>query len=166
MIRSTGVFLDTTTLTAWLTLKHRNKMQDGILHLRDMTDEDVEPKDLPALRKWQAASAFLSRFKSAAAPLLNGQPAVLGKVWIETLPGQSAMPWIREEDDYAQAHIRTRTSLIATPENYSMSGLDRVSLGVGVVNVVEHRIFNSEINLGSHPRTHLIVDVRRPDGET
>jgi hypothetical protein len=165
MIRSTGVFLSTAEFTAMFMVKYKERMKEGILRLRDIPEADDDAVDLPIMKEWKTARGLLTRFKNAAAPLLNGQPAVLGKAWIETLPGNCGTPWLLEEDDYAQAHIRTRTALIITPENYSMSGVDRISLGVGVVNVVEHRVLHSEINLGPHPRTHLIVDVRRPDGE-
>lgn len=162
MIRSTGVFLDTRHLTAMFVVKYGDRMQDGLLHLRDIGD-DGEAADMPILKEWKSARGFLARFKAASAPLLNGQAAVFGKVWIESLPGQFGTPWTREEDDYAQSVIRTRTALIVTPDCYSFSGLDRVQLGVGVVNIVEHRILCSETNPAPHSRVHLIVDVKRPD---
>lgn len=145
-------------------VKYRDRMRDGLLHLRDLGD-DGDAHDLPILKEWKSARALLQRFKTAAAPLLNGQPAEFGKVWIETLPGMSATPWEIHEDEYAQAHIRTRTVLIVTPENYTHSGLERISLGVGVVNLVEHRTLHCETNFGTHPRTHLIVDVKRLEQE-
>lgn len=164
MIRSTGVFLPTDQFTAFFVAKFRARLDQGLLYLRDVPDEDVfaEPKDLPILGEWKAARALLQRFKSAAAPLLEGKTAVLGKAWIEQLPGHCGTPWTLCEDDYAQNHIRTRTCLIPAPDAYSHSGADRVLLGVGVVNVVEHRILHSEINLSTYPRVHLIVDIRRP----
>ena len=161
MIRSTGVFLDTSAFTAMLVVKYRDRMEGGTLFLRDAFGDEIEDK--PLLKEWKSARALLARFKTSAASLLEGKPATLGKAWIETLPGNHGTPWTLEEDDYAQAHIRTRTCLIPAPDAYSMSGLDRVLLGVGVVNVIEHRLLHSEINLSTHPRTHLIVDVRRPE---
>lgn len=162
MIRPVG-FLDTSGFTGMFTVKYRERMRDGILPLRSIPEGDDEAQDLPIMKEWKTARALLTRIKAGAAPLLDGQPATLGKAWVETLPGNCGTPWTIEEDDYAQGHIRTRTCLIPTPENYTMSGLDRVTLGVGILNIVEHRILHSEINLGAFPRVHLIVDVRRPD---
>lgn len=166
MIRSTGVFLDVSVFTAFFTIKFKERMQDGLLYLRDIGD-DGETQDLPILREWKSARALLLRYKAAASPLLNGAKAELGKVWIESLPGNCGTPWRLEEDDYAQAHIRTRTALIAAPDAFTFSGPDKVLLGPGVVNLVEHRVLHSDVNPSHHARVHLIVDVKRPepDGE-
>lgn len=139
-------------------------MKNGLLYLRDL-NEAGEAHDLPILREWKSAKLMLSRYKLAAAGFLGGKTPELGKAWLETLPGQHGTPWTIEEDDYAQAHIRTRLALIGAPDAYSCSGLDRVLLSVGIVNVVEHRALHSEINLGTFPRTHLIVDVETPIAE-
>ena len=165
MIRSTGVFLDTSTFTAMFVVKYRDRMQDGILKLRDVAEGEDNAEDLPILREWRAARNLLSRFKTAAMPFLNGEPAELGKVWIETLPGMCGTPWTIEEDDYAQAHLRTRIALLVAPNAFSHSGGYRELLGVGVVNLVDHRTLCSEINLSTHPRTHLIIDVKAPEVE-
>ena len=157
MIRSTGIFLQTSDLTAYYVARYRKRLDQGLLYLRDEND------DLPILAEWKTARAFLARFKAAAPPFLNDQPAQLGKVWIEQLPGMSATPWTIEEDDYAQAHIRTRTPLIITPQSITLSGAEALVLAVGIVSVVEHRTLHSEINLSPYPRVHLIVDVKRPE---
>lgn len=167
MIRSTGVFIDTSAFTAMFVVKHHEKMRGGLLYLRDI-GEDGEVEDLPILKQWSSARALLLRFKAAAGLALNGAKAELGKVWLESLPGQCGTPWERYEDDYAQAHIRLRTSLISTPDAYTHSGADRSLLVPGMVHLVEHRVLHSEINLSVHTRTHLIVDLKRPeapDGE-
>lgn len=161
MIRSTGVFLDTRQLTARFVVTYEKRMLNGLLKLRDL-DEEGEPYDLPILAEWNSARAFLSRFKSAAAQFLGGQKAVLGKAWLESLPGMHGTPWTLEEDDYAQSVVRTRTALISVPEGWSHSGLDKILMMPGVVNVIEHRTLHSEQNLSSYSRLHLIVDVQRP----
>lgn len=161
MIRPTGVFMDTAQFTAYFVLKYRSQMQSGILDLRAI--RDAEPEDMPILKEWKTARALLLRYASAAAAIFDGRRATLGRVWIETLPGFSATPWMIEEDDYAQTHVRTRTCLLPAPDAYSLSGLDRLLMVPGSVNVIEHRVLHSEINLSSYPRTHLIVDVKRPD---
>lgn len=167
VIRPAG-FIPTDQFTAFFVAKYRARLDQGLLYLRDIPPTDVfaEPKDLPILREWKTARALLARFKSIAAPLLRGEQAEFGKVWIEQLPGNCGTPWLLEEDDYAQAHIRTRTCLIPAPDAYSCSGLERVLLSVGVVNIIEHRVLHSEMNLSPYPRVHLIVDIKRPEPET
>lgn len=157
MIQSTGVFLSAADLTAWYQVRYKKHLLEGILALRD------ETSDLPVLKEWKSAKAFLARFKAAAVHFLDGKPATLGKVWIEQLPGMCGTPWTIEEDDYAQAHIRCRIALIPAPDAWTLSGTDRAILAPGLVNVVEHRVLHSEINLSAYPRTHLIVDVVRAD---
>lgn len=156
------VFLDTSAVMARYVLKYRDQANDGILRLRDLDDEG-EAQDLPILKEWRSAKALLTRFKGTATEMLKGEPVVLGKAWIETLPGNHGTPWTIEEDEYAQAHIRTRTCLVPVPQAYTMSGEEKVSIGVGMVNVVEHRILHCEVNFSPYPRVHLIVDVRRPE---
>lgn len=162
MIRSTGVFLDTRNVTASFVTKYHKQLDNGLLYLRDLTDEG-EPHDLPIVEEWRSADAFLKRFKNAATPFFGGQKPLLGKAWIESLPGGCGTPWSIEDDDYAQAYVRTRTCLIPTPGNMTFSGLEREILGVGIVNIVEHRILHSEINPSSFSRVHLVVDVLRPE---
>ena len=156
MIRSTDVFLDTSTFSAHFMVKYRERLENGLLFLRDETGDQT------ILKEWKSARTLLARYKALAVPFL-GSPAEFGKVWIEVLPGGAGTPWTIEEDDYAQAHIRTRVCLVPTPGAWSFSGLERVILGVGLVNVIEHRTLCSEINLSEYPRTHLVVDVVRPN---
>ncbi len=162
MIRTTGVFLDTRHLTASFVTKYHKSLSEGLLYLRDLTDEG-EAHDLPILEEWRSANNLLKRFRNAATAMLNGHKASLGKAWIESLPGGCGTPWLAEEDDYAQTHIRTRTALIVVPGALTYSGEFRELLGVGVVNFVEHRIFCSEVNPSAFSRVHLIVDVARPE---
>lgn len=162
MITSTGVFLDTVEVTARFQLVYRKRLDNGLLFLRDIVEDEEVASDLPILGEWKSAKALLNRFKAKAAVFLKA-PAVLGKAWIEQLPANSATPWTMEEDDYAQAHVRTRTCLTQVPDCFSFSGPSPLLLATGVVNVVEHRVLCSEINMSSHPRAHLIVDVQRPE---
>ena len=157
MIRNTGVFLQTADFTAFFQVKFRKEMADGILRLRS------ETSDLPILREWRSAKALLARYRAAAAVFSDGVQPDLGQVWIEQLPGMHGTPWLLEEDDYAQAHIRTRIALIQSPDAWTFSGLQSAILAVGMVNEIDHRSLCSEINLSAYPRTHLIVDVKKPE---
>lgn len=163
MIRSTGVFLQTADFGAFFQVRYKKQLDNGLLYLRDIPEDSDTAHDCPILDEWKTASAMLKRFRGLASAFLGGEPARLGKVWLEQLPGHSATPWTIEEDEYAQAHIRTRTCIVPSPDAYTLSGLDRVLLLNGVVHVVEHRILHSEINLSSYPRLHLIIDVQRPE---
>ena len=163
MIRVVG-FVDTRRFTASFVVKYDKFLQDGLLKLRDI-GETGEADDLPIVKDWLTAKALLGRIKTGAAALAGGKTATLGKAWIEQLPGGHGTPWTMDDDDYAQTHIRTRLCLIPTPDNYSFCGLERVSLGVGVLNVVEHRLLCSEVNFSQFPRVHLVVDVKRPADE-
>ena len=163
VIRPIG-FLDTSAVMARYVLKYRDQANNGLLYLRDLDDEG-EAQDLPLLKEWRSAKALLNRYKATASEMMKGQTAVLGKAWIETLPGAHGTPWTIEEDEYAQVHIRTRTCLIPVPQTYTFSGEEKVTIGVGTVNIVEHRILHCEVNFSAYPRTHLIVDVRRPEEE-
>lgn len=155
-------FLDTRQVAARFVLKYERQLDNGVLKLRDLDDEG-EAVDLPILAEWGSASSLLKRIKTGAYALLEGKPAVLGKAWIESLPGGHGTPWLAETDEYAQAHIRTRTCLVPVPDSFSFSGTDRVALGIGIVNVIEHRIPHSEVNLSAYSRVHLVVDIKRPE---
>lgn len=162
-IVSTGVFLQTADFAAFFQVRYKKQLNEGLLYLRDIPEDSDTAHDCPILGEWKTAQALLKRFRAAGAAFLGGEPAKLGKVWIEQLPGDSATPWRKEEDDYAQAHIRTRTCIIPAMDCYSFSGVQGLILSTGIVNVIEHRILNCEINLSAYPRVHLIVDVQRPE---
>lgn len=157
MIRNTGVFLQTADFTAFFQVKFRKEMDGGILRLRS------DDADLPILKEWKSAKALLARYRAAAAVFFDGVQPSLGRVWIEQLPGMHGTPWTLEEDDYAQAHVRTRIALIQSPDAWTFSGLASAILAVGMVNEIDHRSLCSEINLSAYPRTHLIVDVKKPE---
>jgi hypothetical protein len=157
-------FIDASEFTAYYRLKFRDRLRDGVLMLRDADPEDVglAVTDQPILEEWKAAKNLLGRYRSHARSLLKDASLDLGKAWVEMLPGGHGTPWSCQEDEYAQAHIRTRMCMIPAPDAYTYSGHHRVLLEVGVVNIVEHRILNSETNFSAFPRVHLVVDVERP----
>lgn len=158
-------FLDTATFTAYFLLKHKAKMDNGILPLRDLQDDDEAPSDMPVLAEWKSAKALLTKLRNGAAAYFEDKVPELGRSWIETLPPESGTPWTRETGDYADEHIRLRICLIPAPDAFTFSGQASAILGVGVVNMVDHKQLCSEVNLGGYARTHLVVDVRKPDEE-
>lgn len=161
-------FLATEQMTARWVLKYRDQAVDGVLKLRDLND-DGEAEDLPILKEWRSAKALLSRLRAGAAPHFDGVTPEIGKVWLEIVPPLSGTPWVCEEGDYAEQHVRTRTCLIPSPNALSYSGVASAVLLVGIVTAINHRLMCSEVNHGEHARTHLIVDVKipsAPDTET
>lgn len=158
-------FLDTSNLTASFVGKHKQKVRDGVLQLREFKGEDAEPSDVLLLQEWKSARALLSRLRASAAPFFDGRTPELGRAWIEVLPPGAGTPWASETDDYAASIVRTRTCLIPCPGALSFSGLSSACLAVGMVNVVDHTLMCSEVNHGEHTRVHLIVDVFRPLAE-
>lgn len=163
MIRSTGVFLQTADFGAFFQVRYKKQLDNGLLYLRDIPEDSDTAHDCPILDEWKTASAMLKRFRGLASAFLNGEPARLGKVWLEQLPGGCGTPWEREEDEYAQAHVRTRTCIVPSMDCYSFCGAQGLMLSTGMVNIIEHRLLCSEINLSSYPRLHLIIDVQRPE---
>jgi len=164
MIQPIG-FIDAAAFTASYVVKYKQHMRDGTLKLRSRDPADVllAVADEPILGEWKAAAALLSRYRSHARNALKDSKIELGEAWIEMLPGGHGTPWRQYEDDYAQAHIRTRLCLIPAPDAFTYSGHFREILAVGVVNVVEHRVLHSDTNFSTFPRVHLVVDVERPD---
>lgn len=156
-------FIDVSSFTAFFLVKHRKHMQDGVLRLRDVEPEGDSVIDLPLLEDWPSARAVLLKIRNGAAAVFKEAVPELGRAWIETLPPESGTPWAVEGGDYANEHVRLRICMVPAPDAYSFSGTASAILGPGVVNLVEHRVLCSEVNLGSYPRTHLVVDVRRPE---
>ena len=156
------LFVDASRFTAHFIVKYAAQQQNGILALRDVAD-DVDVADLPILKEWKSARTLLLKIRNQAAPFLSGKVPELGKVWIETLPPESATPWTHEIGDYADEHHRLRICLIPGVDCYSFCGEARVILNVGIVNLIDHKKMCSEANMGQFARTHLIVDIRKPD---
>lgn len=162
MIQGLG-FIDTSVFTANYLLRHKEKVDGGILRLRDLKDEDVEASDLAVLREWKSARALLTRLRVVAAPFFDGVTPELGRAWIEVLPPMSGTLWDAEIGDYAAAHHRTRTCLIPSPGAVSCSGMASSMLVVGMVNLIDHQLMCSEVNHGEHARVHLVCDLKAPE---
>lgn len=159
MIQPLG-FIDTSAFTAMFVVKYKERMKDGVLWLRGGPDTLVAAEDAPILKEWKSARALLQRIRNKAA---ETSPAELGRAWIETLDPHSGTPWSMEPDEHTAAFARLRVCLLTAPGCWSFSGSVNAQLAVGVVNLVENRVISSEANFSDHPRTHLIVEVSRPD---
>ncbi len=161
-IRALG-FLDTAPFTSIYWVKYREKVENGILRLRDIKDGDADASDLPILKEWKSARALLARVRTSAAALMEGVTPELGKAWIEVVPPLAGTPWDSEHGEYADTHHRTRTCLIGGPGAMSYSGQAAANLLPGIVHLVDHHALCSEVNGGEYVRVHLIVDIKIPD---
>lgn len=162
MIRSVG-FLETSQFTALFIVKYRERMAEGVLPLRAIKEGDEDATDCAILKEWKGARALLTRFRSAAAVALGGKTATLSRAWLETLPPGAHTPWTADESDYGRGHYRARICLVPSPGAWSYSGGSAALLAVGAVNVFDPVLLSSEVNFADHARTHLLIDVRRPE---
>jgi len=162
VIQSLG-FLETSQFTALFVVKYRERMVDGILPLRAIKEGDEDAADCTILKEWRGARALLTRFRNTASVFLAGKTAVLGRAFVETLPPGAHTPWSMDETDYGRSHFRIRVCLIPSPGGWSYSGGASALLAVGAVNVLDPVLLASEVNFGDHPRSHLVIDVRRPE---
>ena len=144
-------FLDTSAMMAMYVVKYAKSVDNGILSLRDFKDDESDPTDLAVLREWKSARALLARIRASAAPFFDGTTPSLGCAFIEVLPPQAGTQWTILQDDYAEAHRRTRTCLIGGPGAMSYSGPAAANLLPGMVNLVDHRTLCSETNTGDFP---------------
>lgn len=164
MIQNIG-FIDTSVFTATFVLKHKAKLLEGVLALRTIKSDDADASDTAIMADWKSGRALLTRLRVGAAPYFDGKTPTLGRAWIEHLPPRTATPWLIEDDDYADAHVRTRTCLIQSPSAASFCGVQNANLLVGIVTALDMRQLCSEANFSDYPRTHLVVDVKRPPEE-
>ena len=162
MISSVG-FLETSQFTALFIVKYRERMAEGVLPLRSIKEGDEDATDCTILKEWKGARALLTRFRAAASTFLAGRSAEIGRAWVETLPPGAHTPWTADESDYGRSHYRARICLVPSPGGWSYSGGAAALLAVGAVNVFDPVLLASEVNFGDHARTHLVIDVRRPE---
>lgn len=151
-------FIDTTSFTAMLVVKYRERAENGTLFLRK------DDTDLPIVKEWKSARALLQRIRNRVAEA-TGSEAVLGNVFTETLPPQCGTPWTLEDDKHSAKFVRFRVCLMSAPGCWSFCGTSNAQLSVGIINLIENRLLCSEANFSDYPRTHLIVEVERPNGE-
>ena len=155
-------FIDTSTFTSMFVVKYKERMKDGLLWLRGSPDTVVEIDDASIMKEWKSARALLQRIKNKVAETTKA-PAELGRAWIETLEPHSGTPWSMDPDEHTASFVRFRICLLGAPGCWSFSGNQNAQLAVGVVNLIENRVICSEANFSDYPRTHLIVEVSRPD---
>lgn len=177
-------FLDVSTMTANLIIRHKDKF--GLHKLRqqapgsahhdtetiilrappepsaDNWQLDVDHIDYPILKDWKSAKAMLTRIRNAVAPLNGGAPAELGKAMVVSLKPGGHVDWHVDEGEYAEAHDRLHVCLVPSPGAWLYAGGEGAVLPVGQLTWVNNRVLHSAVNMGQNARVHLIVDVRKP----
>lgn len=139
-------FLDVSLMTANLILRHKALTEKPEVHL---TEEILKP--------WPSARSVLAKIKQVTAR--DGTPSKIGAAWLETLqPGE----WIDWRVDPDEDHDRFHVCLVPSLGAFFFAGDARVEMAVGWLNWINHRVLHSAVNLGSNPRCHLVVDIKKP----
>lgn len=124
---------------------------------------DVPQVDYPILKDWKSARALLVRIKDAVQPLFPKSKIVLGKAMVVRLKIGGHVDWHIDEGAYAELHDRAHLCLLPSPGAFLYSGGEQAQPQVGVLTWVNNRVPHSALNMGPVTRSHLIVDVRKPD---
>lgn len=128
-------------------------------------DEDFVsgPRD-GAIAKWVELKNFLGRLKREAEKLVG--PIDLGLVRLEMLDPGATLPWTTESGAYIERYTRVHLALRWNPAAIMVSGSEVASPIPGWATAVNPRVPCTAINLGQHPRVHLVLDFKkREDGE-
>ena len=115
----------------------------------------------PGAAKWVQLKSFLTRLKREAERLTG--PIDLGRCYLEMLDPGMTLPWTTESGPYIERFTRTHLALRTNPAALMVSGSEAASLGPGWLTAVNPQVPCTAINLGQHPRVHLVVDFRKKD---
>lgn len=125
-------------------------------------DEDFVsgPRD-SAIAKWVELKNFLGRLKREAEKLTG--PIDLGLVFLDMLDPGATLPWTTESGVYIERFTRVHLALRTNPATLMVSGCETASPALGWVTAVNVRVPCTAINLGQHPRVHLVVDFKKKE---
>lgn len=124
--------------------------------------EDVPHSDCEILDKWPSARQVLEKIIESHRRRAGMDP-VLGKAMVVSLKAGGHVDWHVDKGAYAEAHDRFHVCLVPSAGAMMYSGGLGGSLPVGQLTWINNRILHSAINVGSNPRIHLIVDIRKPE---
>jgi hypothetical protein len=146
-------FIDSSSATARFVTQFKARMQGDTLMLRQ------HQKDLPILEEWKSAKNLLTKVSNAAAPFLNGKPAVINMAQIFTL-----VPNEREDWQYIQPEgIRAYLPLLPSPGAMLFCGIEGCNPPVGQLTVIASPSLPfSILNLGPVAATWLVLDAAFP----
>lgn len=120
---------------------------------------DIKQVDYPILKNWKSAKSVLERVRKA----VNNRP--LGKVMIVQLRPAASVAWHVDNGPYYDAYHRLHLPLVTNPGAQMFSGLAALHIPVGHLIHIDNRVLHSAINVGQHPRIHMIIDVKKPEEE-
>lgn len=152
-------WLDTLVVLGNLRLRHWERLEgDGDVQTVLLRDEEGEAS---LLKKglFKSMQSFLARLSNEAAPFLGNQPAELGRAWIECLRPGRHTGWTEEP---AGEWLQLRICLATPPNAWLYCGGESAVIQPGVIAYVNVQAPTSSLNLGTSPRLHLVVEVKKP----
>jgi hypothetical protein len=128
----------------------------------DREDENFVsgPRD-GEIAKWVAMTSFLGRLKREAEKLVG--PIDLGCVFLEMLDPGAAIATEAESGAYIERYTRVHVALRTNPATLMVSGAEASSPAPGWVTAVNVRVPCYAVNMGQHPRVHLVVDFKKKE---
>ena len=109
----------------------------------------------------RTAIKAIGRLKREAEKIAG--PIDLGRIQIEMLDPGVTLPWTTESGPYIERYTRVHMALRTNPATLMVSGNEAASLAVGWVTAVNVRAPCTAINMGAHPRVHLVLDWKRKE---
>lgn len=112
-------------------------------------------------QKWVELANMRSRLKRLGDALLG--EVEFGLIFLEMLDPGAVVPWqpCPGEPEWSRLHLVLRTNPGAALLSAEPDGVQTASPAPGQVVGVNGRWWLSAVNLGSAPRVHLVVDLRR-----
>jgi hypothetical protein len=112
-------------------------------------------------KKWVAMTNFLGRLKREAEKLVG--PIDLGLVFLEMLDAGTAVVMGAGSGAYIERYTRVHVALRTNPAALMVSGSEASSPAPGWVTAVNVRVPCYAVNMGQHPRVHLVVDFKKKE---
>jgi hypothetical protein len=127
----------------------------------EVDDEDFVWCQTVIEKKWVAMTNFLGRLKREAEKLVG--PIDLGLVFLEMLDAGTAVVMGAGSGAYIERYTRVHVALRTNPAALMVSGSEASSPAPGWVTAVNVRVPCYAVNMGQHPRVHLVVDFKKKE---
>lgn len=111
--------------------------------------------------KWVELKNFLGRLKREAEQVCG--PIDLGRIHLEMLDPGVAVAREAESGAYIERYTRVHMALRTNPGALMVSGHEAASPAPGWLTAVNVRVPCYAVNMGKHPRVHLVLDWRRKE---
>lgn len=119
--------------------------------------DDVPQHNYPVMDKWSSLKAVLGKIQRAV------DADVLGKALIVSLKPGGVVDWHTDDGEYFDKYLRFHLALVTNPFSLLYSGGEQRWVMQGELCWLNNRAKHSAVNMGSTPRIHLIVDVKKKD---